>query len=97
MARICDEVPGHKMANMVEDGDTPVLPPKRLEALGYKIAAYPLTLLSAAARAMNDALRALARGTAAEGLLPFEELCEVVGFDDYDAALERFRGSGDAV
>jgi 2-methylisocitrate lyase-like PEP mutase family enzyme len=96
MARICSEVPGHQMANMVEDGDTPVLPPKQLEALGYKIAAYPLTLLSAAARAMNDALRALARGTAAEGLLPFAELRAVVGFDDYDAALERFRGSGDA-
>ena len=35
-----------------------------------------------------------ARGTAAEGLLPFEELREVVGFDDNDAALERFGGSG---
>jgi len=60
MKRICDEVPGHQMANMVEDGDTPVLPPERLEAIGYKIAAYPLTLLSAATRAMNDALHALA-------------------------------------
>jgi 2-methylisocitrate lyase-like PEP mutase family enzyme len=96
MARICDEVPGHQMANMVEDGDTPVLPPEQLEALGYKIAAYPLTLLSAAARAMNDALQELAQGTAAGGLLPFDELREIVGFDDYDAALERFRESGDA-
>jgi 2-methylisocitrate lyase-like PEP mutase family enzyme len=95
MKRVCDEVPGHQMANMVEDGDTPVLPPERLEALGYKIAAYPLTLLSAATRAMNDALHALARGSAPPGLLPFEELREIVGFDDYDAALERFRESGE--
>lgn len=96
MARICDELPGHQMVNMLEDGDTPVLPPNELEALGYKIAAYPLTLLSAAARAMNDALRALAHGHTAERLLPFEELREVVGFDDYDAELERFRGSGES-
>jgi len=96
MARICAELPGHQMANMVEDGDTPVLPPKRLEALGYKIAAYPLTLLSAATRAMNDALQALAHGTAVERLLPFDELRAIVGFDDYDAALARFRGSDDA-
>jgi 2-methylisocitrate lyase-like PEP mutase family enzyme len=96
MARICNEVPGHHMANMVEDGDTPTLPPKQLEALGYKIAAHPLTLLSAATHAMNNALQSLAQGTDAEGLLPFAELREVVGFDDYDAALARFRGSGDA-
>jgi 2-methylisocitrate lyase-like PEP mutase family enzyme len=96
MARICEELPGHQMANMVEDGDTPVLPPKQLEALGYKIAAYPLTLLSAATRAMNEALQALARGTTAEGLLPFEELREIVGFDEYDAALARYRASDDA-
>ncbi len=96
MARICNEVPGHHMANMVEDGDTPTLPPKQLEALGYKIAAHPLTLLSAATHAMNNALQSLAQGTNAEGLLPFAELREVVGFDDYDAALARFRGSGDA-
>jgi len=95
MKRICDEVPGHQMANMVEDGDTPILPPERLEELGYKIAAYPLTLLSAATRAMNDALHALARGAAPPGLLPFEELRDVVGFDDYDAALERFRQSSE--
>jgi 2-methylisocitrate lyase-like PEP mutase family enzyme len=91
MEQLCAEVPGHHMANLVEGGDTPIPPPERLEEIGYKIAAYPLTLLSAATRAMIEALAALARGVSPEGLLDFSELRKIVGFDAYDAALERFR------
>ena len=89
MERICSEVPAHQMANLVEGGDTPLLAPSRLEKIGYKIAAYPLTLLSAAARAMTDALASLERGAPADRLLEFSELRELVGFDAYDAALAR--------
>ena len=46
MRRYCEEVDGPKMANLIEGGKTPNLPPRQLEALGYKIAVYPLTLLS---------------------------------------------------
>ena len=91
MERLCRAIPGPKMANMLEQGDTPVLPPDKLEALGYSIAAYPLTLLSAAVAAMEQALAALAQGRTPEGLLSFDELRERVGFDDYDQALERYR------
>ena len=87
MERICSEVPSPQMANLVEGGDTPLLAPNRLEKIGYKIAAYPLTLLSAAARAMTDALASLERGVPADRLLEFSELRELVGFDAYDAAL----------
>ena len=90
MARLCADVAAPQMANMVEGGDTPILPPRRLEAIGYKIVAYPLTLLSVAARAMTDALDALGRGDPAERLLGFAELRELVGFDAYDAALARY-------
>ncbi len=89
MERICSEVPSHQMANLVEGGDTPLLSPSRLEKIGYKIAAYPLTLLSAAARAMTEALACLERGVPADRLLEFSELRELVGFDAYDAALAR--------
>ena len=89
MEKICTEVPSHQMANMVEGGDTPLLPPSRLEKIGYKIAAYPLTLLSAAARAMTEALDCLERGVPADRLLEFSELRDLVGFDTYDAALAR--------
>jgi 2-methylisocitrate lyase-like PEP mutase family enzyme len=79
------------MANLVEGGDTPLLGPQRLEALGFKIAAYPLTLLSSAVRAMQDALASLAAGEPAAGVLPFKTLREVVGFDSYDAESQRYR------
>ena len=57
MQRFCDEVSGVKMANMVEQGKTPVLPPDELKQLGYKIAAYPLTLMLSALKAMETALK----------------------------------------
>ncbi len=90
MRRLCRELPGVKMANLVEGGDTPVLPPDQLEELGYKIAAYPLTLLSAASAAMMRALTSLARGEEPDALLEFEELREIVGFPAYDAASGRY-------
>lgn len=96
MEELCRALPGPKMANMVEQGDTPVLPPERLEELGFKIAAYPLTLLSAAVAAMHDALAALGKGETPERLMSFESLREVVGFDAYDAELTRLDVKRDA-
>ena len=92
MERLCREIPGPKMANLVEQGDTPLLPPARLEALGYSLAAYPLTLLSSAVRAMNQALADLASGDPATGVLEFSELREIVGFPEYDQEQARYRG-----
>lgn len=83
MRRICSELPGWKMANMVEGGATPILPPDQLAEIGYNHAAYPLTLMSAAMRAMQEALAALRDGHPPKGLLPFEELRRLVGFNDY--------------
>ena len=91
MERLCREIPGPTMANMVDQGDTPILPPVRLEELGYKIAAYPLTLLSAATRAMQEALQSLGSGRHPERLLDFESLRELVGFPAYDSEAERYR------
>jgi 2-methylisocitrate lyase-like PEP mutase family enzyme len=94
LATVAREVPGWKMANLVEGGDTPLMPPPELEALGYSLAAYPLTLLSAAMRAMRDALAALRSGTHPTGLLlDFAELRERVGFDAYYAEEERYAGA----
>jgi 2-methylisocitrate lyase-like PEP mutase family enzyme len=91
MEALCQGIEGPKMANLVEQGDTPVLAPAKLEALGYQIAAYPLTLLSAAVRAMNDALAALRDGRTPDGLLDFSELREIVGFDAYDEEQKRYQ------
>jgi 2-methylisocitrate lyase-like PEP mutase family enzyme len=94
MEQVCRAVEKPTMANLVEGGDTPLLPPVRLEELGFKLAAYPLTLLAAATRAMQDALAALAAGEPPAGLLSFEALRELVGFDVYDAESERYRDEG---
>jgi len=93
MARFRDQVPGIRMANMLEDGITPLLPPERLHALGYRIAAYPLTLLSCAVRAMQTALDDLAQGRTPTNRTRFSELRQLVGFDAYDALLDRYADS----
>lgn len=90
MRAYCDAVPGPKMANMLEQGKTPLLPPARLEEIGYKIAAYPLTLMSAAMHAMQQALTALSAGTAPNGLMDFAEIRDIVGFPAYYAEEQRY-------
>ena len=79
-----------KMVNLVEDGDTPNLSHQALAAMGFRIAAYPLTLLSSGVRAMQEALAALAAGLPAPRRLTFGELQALVGFPEYDAALQRY-------
>ena len=92
MATLCREVPGHHLANMLEGGATPILPPQRLQELGFALAAYPLTLLSAAVRAMRDALGDLSRGCDPSArLMPFDELRRIVGFAAYEEEEERYR------
>jgi len=84
MIRYCKEVPGPKMANMVGGGKTPILPPSKLQEMGYTIAAYPVTLLSSGLKAQMEALRRLKEGEPTEDLeLDFETLKEVVGFNEY--------------
>ena len=92
MATLCRQVGGCQMANMVEHGRTPVLSPERLEQLGFKIAAYPLTLLSASVLAMKKALTCLKKGEAFEALVDFSELQAILGFPEYDETLNRLEG-----
>ena len=91
MAAFCAAVPVPAMANMVEQGDSPILPPATLEALGYKLAAYPLTLLNVAMRAMQQALAAFKAGKHPKDLLDFENLRQVAGFPEYYDAEEIYR------
>jgi 2-methylisocitrate lyase-like PEP mutase family enzyme len=53
----------HTSPSQLEFGVTPILSPARLKDMGYSVAAYPLTLLSASARAMQAQLRVLAAST----------------------------------
>lgn len=91
MQRFCDEISGPKMANMVEQGKTPVLAPAELEQMGYKIAAYPLTLMLSALKAMETALEELKGGAHPSNLASFAHLQDVIGFPEYYAAEDRYK------
>lgn len=91
---------GPKLANMLEEGQTPLLSAGELGALGFTIAAYPLTLVSAAIRAMEAALAALAAGggDTPEGralLSSFAHVQDVAGFNDFYALEDHYAGLGE--
>jgi 2-methylisocitrate lyase-like PEP mutase family enzyme len=90
MRRYCAEVDGPKMANLIEGGKTPLLSPQQLEAIGYKIAVYPLTLLNVSIQAMRTALASLRRSDRPVAAMDFEELKKAVGFPAYYAEEARY-------
>ena len=90
MRAYCDGVPGPKMANMVEQGDTPVLNPAMLQEIGYSIAIYPISLMLAGIHAMEQTLAALAAGQTPDNAAEFAHLRDIVGFPDYYEAEKRY-------
>ncbi len=95
MRAYCDAVDGPKVANLVEGGDTPILSPTELDALGYKLSMNPLTVQMAAVQAMEAALAMLAAGDRPTELASFAELQDIAGFPDYFAAEQRYISSDD--
>ena len=89
MERFCSEIPGHKMANMLQHGKTPLLSHRQLEELGFKIAAYPLTLLSSAISAIKQALSDLKAGRYPDHI-DFAALREITGFNEYSHQEKRY-------
>jgi 2-methylisocitrate lyase-like PEP mutase family enzyme len=85
MARIGRHLDVPLVANMVEGGRTPVLEKARLEALGYRIAIFPVTALLAAARALERAYGALKQagssGSLKDDLYGFDRFCRLAGFE----------------
>lgn len=90
MRTVCAELPGPKMANIVEGGQTPALSHEELRETGFRIAAYPLTLMAAAMQAMTSALTALRDDARRDALMDFGELRRRIGFDAYYEASERY-------
>ena len=91
MRRYCAAVDGPKMANLIEGGKTPLLPPAQLESIGYAIAVYPLTLLNVSIQAMRLALASLRHGERAEAAMEFDALKRAVGFPEYYAEEARYK------
>ncbi len=94
MKLICQEVPGCKIANIVEGGLTPNLSMKELEEIGYNMAVYPLTALSSAMKAMVESLSKLKKDDdRSDNLMSFTELRERVGFDNYYQISSKYESS----
>ncbi len=94
MARMIEAAPGIHMANMVEGGATPILGQKALRDLGYGFAIFPLTLMSAAMRAMQDTLIDMKAGRNPDArLIGFDSIKRIAGFDAYYEAEKRYAGS----
>ena len=91
MRQYCREVDGPKMANLIEGGKTPIPGLSQLEAIGYKIAVFPLTLLNASIHAMREALRSLKAGERPATVMDFEQLKQAVGFPAYYAEEARYK------
>ncbi len=94
MERICRELPGPKMANIVEGGETPDLSHKELRDIGFAIAAYPLTLMASAMKAMTKTLEQLKSDEdRTPDLMDFAELRRRIGFNDYYELSARYETS----
>lgn len=94
MQTVCRELPGPKMANIVEGGETPELSHKELQDIGFSIAAYPLTLMASAMQAITGTLAKLkADEDRTPDLMNFSELRERIGFNDYYDLSSRYETS----
>ncbi len=73
------------LANMVNGGRTPMLPAKRLQQLGFRLAIFPATGFLAAAAGLQTAYQELLdTGTSSTNtpMMSFAEFTELVGFRD---------------
>lgn len=93
MQQICENVPGLRMANMLEGGSTPILPQAELRDMGFNLAAYPLTLLAAVMKQLVSTLQDLRSDTVEPTtLMSFADVRARIGFDAYHEAAEQYRG-----
>jgi 2-methylisocitrate lyase-like PEP mutase family enzyme len=75
-----------QIANMLEGGgQTPVLPPKDLHAMGFAMAAYPTTLLFRVARTVERALADIKAGKAIAGNdgVNFAEFKDITNYNEW--------------
>ena len=87
-----EEVPGLSMANMLEGGDTPILPQAELRDMGFNLAAYPLTLLAAVMQRAVETLEDLRQDKVSrDTLMSFAEMRQRIGFDAHYAASGKYR------
>jgi 2-methylisocitrate lyase-like PEP mutase family enzyme len=81
-----------QIANMLEGGRTPLLPPTELYAMGFAMVAYPTSLIFRVTHTVEKALADMKAGRlalAGEGV-GFEEFKRAVGYDAWSKVEDRF-------
>ncbi len=91
MKRVIKEVPGHHMINLIEDGETPLLEINELEDLGFKIAVFPLTLMSASVKTMQESLKNMKNKVYNTDVSKFSDLRDIVGFKEYYEIEDKYK------
>jgi 2-methylisocitrate lyase-like PEP mutase family enzyme len=92
LAKVASTFKGRPLvANLVEDGKTPMLSPKALEQMGYKIALYPISALLHTAAALEATYAKLLSATApTHARVTFSQYNEIVGLPEFLATAKRF-------
>ncbi|HWA29446.1 MAG TPA: isocitrate lyase/PEP mutase family protein [Rhizomicrobium sp.] len=79
------------LANLVEDGKTPMLSPEALARMGYKIALYPISALLAAAASVEQVYaRLLGHPAEPRERVSFAQYNAIVGLPDFLATAKKY-------
>ncbi len=99
LRRIAETVEAPLLANMVEGGFSPILPPERLTQLGFTLVIYPGTgFMSVAALLTSVYSHLREHGTSdglGNGILPVADMHSLMGFEDVWAFDERWADDDD--
>ena len=92
IARDLKDVP--LIVNMTRGGKTPMLPAKRLEAMGYRVAIFPSDTQRAAMHAMQETLAVLKRDGSTdamdEKMVSFQERDRIAGLEEWGKVENRY-------
>ena len=92
LVEIGRQAPKPTVANMVEEGRTPILSREELVSLGFQLLLYPLAGLYASAKALESTYQLLlSNGTTAgheDSLITFERFNKIIGVDDKNAMVK---------
>jgi 2,3-dimethylmalate lyase len=92
MAKVAKTLAGTPLvANLVEDGKTPMLAPATLQQMGFKIALYPISAVLAAAAAYEEIYaKLLGREAEARPRVTFAQYNAIVGLPDFLATAKKY-------
>lgn len=97
LRRVCSEIDGPCLANMIEGGKTPILPARQLESMGFAAVTWPVSVTYAIARAAAEVYAALLRDGTTNGvrdrMVDFDAFNGLIGLPqlrEAEAACEEF-------